>query len=259
MYAPQRQDAITEEIIARGGMSVTELADLHAVSSETIRRDLDALERQRRITRVHGGAVPHRAHSGEENSVSVRSTTSLDAKKRIARAAADHLPATGGSVLVDSGTTTALLSDGLMDRTDLTVVTNSVLLSHQLAAHPPGGVDHRIRIVGGQVRSITQSVVGAETVDTLRTMQADVAFLGTNGITAEFGFSTPDPAEAQTKAAMARAARIRVVLADQTKLGEELLCSFASATDIDLLITDAPTSDPILRELRHQGMDVIQA
>ncbi|MGO1950735.1 MAG: DeoR/GlpR family DNA-binding transcription regulator [Mycobacteriaceae bacterium] len=259
MYAPQRQDVIAEEILTRGGMSVTDLADLHRVSAETIRRDLDVLERQQRITRVHGGAVPHRAHSGEENPVAVRSTAARDAKSRIANAAVEHLPASGGSVIVDSGTTTAMLCDDLLARPDLTVVTNSVLLSYQLSVQPPTAVDRRIRLVGGQVRGITQSVVGAETVGEFLRMRADVAFLGANGITADFGFSTPDPQEAQAKTAMTRAARVRIALVDESKVGEELLCSFATAADIDLLITDASPDHPVLRELRDQGMDVIQA
>ena len=260
MYAPQRQDAIADDIAAHGGMSVTELATRHGVSAETIRRDLDVLVRQQRLSRVHGGAVPLRPHSREENPVAVRSGTGLEAKARIACAAADQLPATGGSVIVDSGTTTAALAGALLERPDLTVVTNSVLLGHQLSAHPPDGGGPALRMLGGRVRSITQSVVGSDAVGVLRTLRADVAFLGTNGISSDFGFSTPDPAEAQTKAAMVRAARTRVVLADASKLGEELLCSFATAEDVDLLITDAPVlSTPVLHDLRHQGMDVIQA
>lgn len=193
MYAPQRQDAIADDIVAHGGMSVTELATRHGVSAETIRRDLDVLVRQQRLSRVHGGAVPLRPHSREENPVAVRSGTGLEAKARIARTAADQLPATGGSVIVDSGTTTAALAGALLERPDLTVVTNSVLLGHQLSAHPPDGGGPALRMLGGRVRSITQSVVGSDAVGVLRTLRADVAFLGTNGISSDFGFSTPIP------------------------------------------------------------------
>lgn len=259
MYAPQRQDIIAEEIRDHGGMSVSELAERYNVSSETVRRDLDVLERQQRITRVHGGAVPYRTHSGNENPVSVRTSSSRQAKARIAATAANHFPPSGGSVIVDSGTTTALLRDSLVDRPDLTVVTNSVLLSYQLSLQIKPSVQHQVQLLGGMVRGITQSVVGADTVTSLRSMRADVAFLGTNGITTAFGFSTPDPAEARTKTAMVRAARIRIALADEAKLGEELLCSFATVADIDLLITDAPEDNPVIRGLRQQGMDVIHA
>ncbi|MDN6706547.1 DeoR/GlpR family DNA-binding transcription regulator [Corynebacterium glyciniphilum] len=257
MYAPQRQDVIAGEIQDQGGISVSELAERYSVSAETIRRDLDVLERQQRVTRVHGGAVPYRVHSGNENTIAARSSSSRDAKARIAAAAARHFPPTGGSVIVDSGTTTAVLSHHLAERPDLTVVTNSVLLAYHLSLEVPASVPHRLHLVGGRVRGITQSVVGADAVASLRGLRADVAFLGANGITPGFGFSTPDQAEAQTKYAMTEAARRRIALVDQAKLGEELLCSFATTADIDLLITDAPPDHPVITGLRHEGMDVI--
>lgn len=255
MYAPQRQDTIAGEILARGSMSVTDLATLFNVSPETVRRDLGVLERERRIRRVHGGAVPYSRRSDDENSVEVRSRRDRAAKTRIANAAARYLPPTGGSVIVDAGTTTALLADRVTDHPDLSVVTNSLLFAQRLAA-----ADHtRLRIVGGRIRGVTQSVVGADAVDALSRLRADVAFLGTNGITPGFGFSTPDPAEGQTKAAMAHAARTTVVLTDSSKLGEELLYRFADVRDIDLLVTDADPDHPVLHDLRSQGLDVIHA
>lgn len=254
MYAALRQDRIAEDIGTHGGMTVTELADHHGVSPETIRRDLATLERARRVSRVHGGAVPFRHSSGLENPVSERELHALDAKTRIAAAAATLLPETG-SVIVDAGTTTVLLAEELAARAGLAVVTNSLLLAHRLSA-----ADHRLlRIVGGRVRGVTQAVVGADAIDDFGRLRADMVFLGTNGITTGFGMSTPDPSEGQTKAAMARAARRRIVLADSSKLGAELLYSFARPTDVDVLVTDAPADHPVIRELLTHGMDVIHA
>lgn len=257
MYAELRRDAIATEIHATGGVSVTDLAAHHDVSVETVRRDLVVLEQARRISRVHGGAVPFRGDTGRsdaENSVHDRERHARAAKQRIAAAAADLLPDTG-SVIVDAGTTTVLLADAVVDRPGLAVVTNSLALAHRLSA-----ADHRLlRIVGGRVRGVTQAVVGADSVADLDRLRADVAFLGANGVTAGFGLSTPDPSEGQTKAAMARAARTRVALVDATKLGGELLYSFARPTDIDILVTDAPADHPVIRELTTHGLDVIHA
>ncbi|HCT14257.1 MAG TPA: DeoR/GlpR transcriptional regulator [Corynebacterium nuruki] len=264
MYAPQRQETIAGEILARGSVSVADLADLVDVSPETIRRDLGVLEREHRVRRVHGGAVPYSRRSDDENSVEVRLRRDRAGKTRIAAAAARYLPPDGGSVIVDAGTTTALLADHVTDHPDLSVVTNSLLFAQRLAA-----ADHaRLRIVGGRIRGVTQSVVGADAVADLTRLRADVAFLGTNGVTPGFGFSTPDPAEGQTKAAMVHAAHTTVVLADASKLGEELLYRFADVRDIDVLITDASPDHPVLRELSSPsslsplsspGLDVIHA
>ncbi|AGP31352.1 DeoR/GlpR family DNA-binding transcription regulator [Corynebacterium terpenotabidum] len=254
MYAALRQETIAEEILSHGAATVAELAERHGVSAETVRRDLAVLERDRRISRVHGGAVPYRRGSGTENSVTDRERLAHEAKIRIAATAADLLPQTG-SVIVDAGTTTVLLDTEIIARTDLSVVTNSLTLAHRLSA-----ADHRLlRIVGGRVRGVTQAVVGADAVADFERLRADIAFLGANGVTAGFGLSTPDPSEGQTKAAMTRSARTRVALVDATKLGEELLYSFARPTDIDALVTDAPPDHPVIRELTTHGLDVIHA
>lgn len=262
MYATLRQDIIAEEINSHGAMTVAELAEKHGVSAETVRRDLDVLEKSRRVSRVHGGAVPwlqgqRRAgvgSSGTETAVTERQNSAREAKQRIATAAAELLPKTG-SVIVDAGTTTVLLADPVLAHPDLAVVTNSLMLAHRLSA-----ADHRLlRIVGGRVRGVTQAVVGADAVAVFERLRADVAFLGANGVTAGFGLSTPDPSEGQTKTAMARSARRRVALVDATKLGEELLYSFARPSDIDILITDAPEDHPVVRELTTHGLDVIHA
>lgn len=266
MYATLRQDIIAEEINSHGAMTVAELAEKHGVSAETVRRDLDVLEKSRRVSRVHGGAVPwlqgqrhsggpdSRGSSGTETAVTERQNSAREAKQRIATAAAELLPETG-SVIVDAGTTTVLLADPVLAHPDLAVVTNSLMLAHRLSA-----ADHRLlRIVGGRVRGVTQAVVGADAVAVFERLRADVAFLGANGVTAGFGLSTPDPSEGQTKTAMARSARRRVALVDATKLGEELLYSFARPSDIDILITDAPEDHPVVRELTTHGLDVIHA
>lgn len=262
MYATLRQDIIAEEINSHGAMTVAELAEKHGVSAETVRRDLDVLEKSRRVSRVHGGAVPWLqgqrrtgvGSSGTETAVTERQNSAREAKQSIATAAAELLPETG-SVIVDAGTTTALLADPVLAHPDLAVVTNSLMLAHRLSA-----ADHRLlRIVGGRVRGVTQAVVGADAVAVFERLRADVAFLGANGVTAGFGLSTPDPSEGQTKTAMARSARRRVALVDATKLGEELLYSFARPSDIDILITDAPEDHPVVRELTTHGLDVIHA
>lgn len=257
MYAELRQDAIAEEILTSGGMSVTDLAAHHGVSVETVRRDLVALENACRISRVHGGAVPYRRSGGRsdtENSVTEREQHSRGAKSRIAAAAAELLPSTG-SVIVDSGTTTALLAEPILALPELAVVTNSLVLAHNLSS-----ADHRLlRTVGGRVRGVTQAVVGADAVSDLSRLRADVTFLGANGLTVEFGLSTPDPSEGQTKAAMVHSARTRVALVDATKLGEELLYSFARPAEVDILVTDAPAEHPVIRSLTSLGMDVIHA
>ena len=114
-----------------------------------------------------------------------------------------------------------------------------------------------VRILGGQVRGITQAAVGPEALAALAVTRVDVAVMGTNGLTVEHGLSTPDPDEAAVKRAMIRAAKHVVVLADATKVGQEHLVSFADLADIDLLVTDSSPPTSIAAHLATLGTEVI--
>ena len=107
MYAEERQQAIASRVIANGRASVTELAQAYEVTTETVRRDLAALDRAGVLRRVHGGAVPVRALHLVEAGVGERETTRAEHKEAIAVAAADLLPQEGATILLDAGTTTA--------------------------------------------------------------------------------------------------------------------------------------------------------
>src|SRR3954467_11928902 len=107
VYAEERQQAIAELVAQRGRLSVNALAAEYAVTTETVRRDLSVLERAGILRRVHGGAVPASALTALESRVGERDLAHADEKDRIAKRALALLPATGGSVILDAGTTTA--------------------------------------------------------------------------------------------------------------------------------------------------------
>jgi DeoR family transcriptional regulator, fructose operon transcriptional repressor len=114
-------------------------------------------------------------------------------------------------------------------------------------------------MLGGRVRGVTQCAVGDETTRVLAELRVDVAFMGTNGITAEHGFSTPDAAEAAVKRAMVAAGQRVVVLADSTKLCRETLVRFARPADVDVLITDDGAEPEALSALEAAGVEVVVA
>ena len=140
-------------------------------------------------------------------------------------------------------------------RRDLTVITNSVLTAACLA----GAGRTRVRILGGQLRGLTQAAVGPEAVEALSTLRVDVAVLGANGLSAAHGLSTPDPDEATVKRAMVRSARQVVALVDSTKIGQEHLVSFASLDDIDLLVTDVELPPTLIDQLTATETEVLVA
>ncbi|HSE10185.1 MAG TPA: DeoR/GlpR family DNA-binding transcription regulator [Nocardioidaceae bacterium] len=246
---------MAELIAKRGRLSVNELAEEYAVTTETVRRDLSVLERGGIIRRVHGGAVPAESLTVLETAVSDRDLARSEEKDRIAKAALDFLPPAGGSILLDAGTSTARLATYLPRDHALTVVTNAVPIAARLA----GARNVDLHLLPGRVRRTTQAAVGDDTVAALHQLRPDVAFVGTNGISLDHGFSTPDHSEAAAKRAMVRAGRRVVVLADSSKVGLENTVRFAELTDVDVLVTDSGISKRDVNALRQRDVEVVIA
>ena len=253
MYAAERQQRIIAEARRAGRVEVTALADDLGVATETIRRDLTALERRGSLRRVHGGAIPVERLEVEP-SLASRSGRLTEVKRRIAARALDQLPS-GGSIILDSGTTTGAVAELLPPDLDLTVLTNSLSAASVLATHP--GVS--LYLLGGRVRGQTGAAVGDWTVRALTDVVVDVAFMGTNGFSVARGLTTPDQSEALVKRAMVASARTAIVLSDSSKAGDDHLHRFAELGDIDVLVTDTDLDDDVAAEIRAAGPDVVTA
>lgn len=261
MLATQRRDEIAARIQADGRVLVAEIARSLGITAETVRRDLDELERAGLARRVHGGAVSAARASLVETAVAERTDTNAEGKRRIARLACSRLIASGAtSVLLDAGTTTAALAAELVatwPRTDtprLVVATHSPAIAQQLAARP----SIEVHAIGGRIRAVTGAAVGAQTVLSIAALRPDIVVLGANGLD-DSGISTPDPEEAAVKAAIVAAGRRVAVLADGTKLGETSLCRFATLEQVDVLLTDAAPAGPIGDALTAAGSEVLVA
>ncbi len=255
MYAEERQQAMAHLVTERGRMSVNDLATEYAVTTETVRRDLSALERIGLLRRVHGGAVPAGALTALEQGLGERDSARTGEKERIAKAALELLPPTGSTILLDAGSTTSRLATMLPHDHHLTVYTHAVPVAARLAPLPQ--ID--LHLLPGRVRLTTQAAVGADTVAALAGLRVDVAFLGTNALTLEHGLSTPDSDEAATKRAMAASAHRVVVLADATKIGNEARVRFASIDEIDVLVTDLSLSEAYRAAFDRAGVEVVVA
>ncbi|GAB2923294.1 DeoR/GlpR family DNA-binding transcription regulator [Rhodococcus aerolatus] len=253
MFAEERQQQVLALARRDGRVGVTDLAARLDVTPETIRRDLGLLEQAGVLRRVHGGAIPVE-RLGAEPGLDERDRAAAAEKDRIAVAALDQL-AGARSLLLDAGSTTARLADLLPDDPGLTVFTNSPTVVTRLVTRP------RLTVVllGGRVRARTLAAVGATTLEQLERLHADVAVLGTNGVSVERGLTTPDPEEAAVKAAMVRAGRWTVALADSAKVGSDHLVRFAELRAVDVLVTDTGLGEDAARALTAAGPEVVRA
>ncbi|GAB3542991.1 DeoR/GlpR family DNA-binding transcription regulator [Arthrobacter tecti] len=255
MFAEERYNRIAALVASEGRVSVAQLAARFDITKETVRRDLALLEKDGVLRRVHGGAVPANSASTNELSLTSREGRSQAEKARIAKAALAMVPSEG-SIVLDGGTTTgalaALLAQEPADQ--LLIITHSIPVAHALIEAPL-----QLEFIGGRMRGLTSACVGSGTVAQYGSFRPDVAFVGANGIHAAFGLSTPDPEEASVKAAIVRASRRVVVLADSSKLDAETLMNFASLSEIDALVTDAQPEPELEAALKDADVELVIA
>ena len=206
--AVRRHNEIVQRLRAAGSVSVGELANIFGVSHETIRRDLKLLADHGHLDVVHGGAArrgmmePSIAQRGEENAAG---------KAAIAREAARMVPE-AGSVLIDSGTTTAALSYELVGRPGLTIFTNS--LNHAVTLCRVSG--NRVVMLGGEVDNNDEATFGTGTSTGIDSARADIAFIGVGGFAEDGGMTDYSIVAAETRGKMIMAGRA-YLLADHTK------------------------------------------
>lgn len=252
MYAEERQQLILDQARDEGRVDVTALAANFQITTETVRRDLTALERHGLLRRVHGGAIPVE-RLGFEPPVAAKDSVMTAEKERIAKAALAEVPPEG-AILLDAGTTTARLAEILPADRELTVVTHSLIIASTLSTRP----NLTLMLVGGRVRGRTMAMVDSWALHALQETFVDVAFMATNGVSVQRGLTTPDTTEAMVKRAAVNAARRTVLLADHTKVGNDHFARFGKLADVDTFITDTGIDAQLAAEIEAVGTRVVQ-
>lgn len=252
MYAAERQQWLLNRTRDAGRLDVAVTAEELDVSAETIRRDLDVLERQGLLRRVHGGAIPADL-LGFEPGISARDAVAAQEKERIAKAALDELDG-ATTVLLDAGTTTARLASLLPADRELTVVTNALPIASMLAARP--NITLLLLGAGPRHHDGHRRRVGARRP---RRPHRRRRVPGRNGFSVDRGLTTPDHAEAAAKKAMLGAARRAVVLADSAKHGADQFVRFGRLDQVDALITDTGLTPDAAAALSAAGPRVVRA
>jgi len=213
MKAADRHRAILDLVLTRDA-NVEQLSEALGVSEATVRRDLTMLAKERRLVRTYGGATALVGAHEPEASLEERKSTQREQKEAIAQAAALHVK-DGDTVLLDGGTTCAALARHLSAHRELHVVTNN-LLAVMTLANVPG---MRITLIGGDLRASSMSTLGPLAELVLSRLSVDLAFLGADGVAADFGLCEATAEQAYLKDCIIRRAASVVVLADADKLG----------------------------------------
>ncbi len=254
LFADQRQQLILDEVGRAGSVSVAELSGRFGVSEMTIRRDLESLSARKLLKKVHGGAVRMPKTAAEPHFAQKR-RLNLPEKKAVAREAAGFVE-DGHTVALSAGTTTWHVAAALRREVgELTFITNSTNIALTLQEN---GWEE-IVLSGGVFRTPSDALVGPYADNTLRTLNADVLFLGVHGIHPDAGLTTPNTAEAETDRHLVDAGQKIVVVADHTKIGVVALAKIVPLSRVDVLITDEKAPQDTLREIELVGVRVLVA
>lgn len=234
MLAPQRHAHILERLRADGAVRVSELMGELDVSDMTVRRDLETLEAQGYLVKVHGGATLLRESAVHEPGFDTKRMLEHETKLAIARRAAAMVEP-GMAVAVSAGSTTYEVSRRLAEIPRLTIVTNSVPAAEVLYH---GGRSDQTIILSGGVRTPSDALVGPFAVSALRAVNVDLVFLGVHGMHERAGFTTPNMLEAETNQALIETGGRLVVTADHTKWGITGVSTIARLDRADVVISD---------------------
>jgi DeoR/GlpR family transcriptional regulator of sugar metabolism len=251
MLTSQRKKAILDALRRDGQVLANELSARFEVSEDTVRRDLRELAAEGLLQRVHGGALPA---SPAVASFARRQEMESDAKRRIARCAAEMI-APGQVVIVDGGTTSALLVEQLPADLAATIVTHSPSVAVALAEH----ASIEVVLIGGRLYKHSIVTVGAAAVEAMSHVNADLYFMGVTGVHPGAGLSTGDFEEAHVKRALAARAAETVVLASAAKLNAASAYRIGGIELAQTIIVERDTDAKLTDPLEAAGIGVLRA
>lgn len=236
MLAEERKRRVLEMINSRKIVKVSELSSVLNATEATIRRDLEELQKQKKLRRIHGGAA---AINQTSRMLDQHQLLSLceEEKRAIALKAYEYVE-DHDAILLDVSTTVLELAKliGAGKHKGLSIITNSFAVVQTLRSRE----DVRVIHTGGQVVNALNSSLGGLAEKMIRNIKVEKCFIGTNGIAPGYGYSSPTFEEASIKQAMIAASKVSFVLSDHTKYGETYMGKFAEFSGtIDYFITDA--------------------
>ncbi|MDR0464050.1 MAG: DeoR/GlpR family DNA-binding transcription regulator [Treponema sp.] len=242
----ERERIIIDRLSADGSISVGSLARDLGLSEVTIRGDLRELEDKGWINRKRGGAT-----ASIHKVILERQRLFPERKNAIARAAA-KLVKDGDVIMIEAGTTTALIARYLSDKQDIHIVTNSTLVFSYARMYP----NLQITMTGGEFHRSTESMVGPITLETIERVNVRFAFVGTDGFSIERGMTTHLIEGAEIVKAMKTRAQTTVLVADSSKYGRFGFINVLPLSAMDLILTDSDLEEKTESELNEEGINI---
>ncbi|MBY6035054.1 DeoR/GlpR family DNA-binding transcription regulator [Fictibacillus nanhaiensis] len=241
LVSENRRMQIMSQLETNGKIFVTQLAESFHVTPETIRRDLDELEQQGSLKRVHGGAIKISSKHFEPPFVKRQSTNAI-AKKKIGQKAASTID-DGDTIVLDAGTTTLELAKAIEGRKQLTVLTNSIAAANVLNdSLYTRRFEGSVILIGGTLNFSQQSISGSMALAFLGQYRVDKAYISCGGVSTDV-VTDYDVEEAQISKKMVESAQTNYLLADHSKFDKHSFSVIAPLEKFQHIISDVPYMD----------------
>lgn len=253
MFAQQRHQAIVDKLARDRSVRASELMELFGVSFETIRRDLEHLENEGCLQRVHGGAIAKELDYSSEIPLPIRESIYREEKSELAHIAARYV-SEGMSIALDASTTNLVLAKVLKTKFKrLTVLTNSLSIVQELISVP----EYTLVLIGGVIRQQEQSVVGDLAEEFASRFHADLFFMSLSGVTLAEGITDNGMGEVQVKKIMFANAKRTIALGDSSKFGQLSLIKVCACSEVERFVTDSRIDRELAEQFRQSGLELV--
>lgn len=251
MLAIERKQQILSKLAINGKVIVSELAKDFGVTEETIRRDLEKLDRDGLASKTHGGAVSKQS-SALDLPYNVRESVNVEQKLRIAKKCAE-LISDGERIMVDSSSTALYVIKQLKDRRDLTIITNSVKILLELQDKP----DWTVLSTGGSLKKGALALYGSSAEKMINSYHVDTAICSCKGMDLSLGIMDSNENDSLIKRAMLSSAERRIIATDSEKFDKKSFVKVCDVKEADVIVTDTQPSEKWVSALDDNGIELV--
>lgn len=251
MLAIERRNAILAKLSLEGKVVVSDLAKEFDVTEETIRRDLEKLDKDGLARKTYGGAVKNE-NFNIDLPFHVRKQTNVESKRHIAAQISEMIH-DGDYVMLDSSTTALNVIKNILDRKKITLITNSIEILIELCNKP----DWMVVSTGGVLKEGGLSLVGYQAERMVSGFHVDIAICSCKGLDSEMGVTDSNERDSEIKKAFFKAANKKVLAVDSSKFDRSSFVKVCSIKEVDTIVTDTDPGERWREKLKDAGVELI--
>ncbi len=250
MLAIERRNDILARLYAEGKVIVSDLSKIYNVTEETIRRDLEKLEKEGLAKKTYGGAV--RSNSlNTDLPYNIRKQSNVPGKQKIASIIAELIN-DGDYIAVDASTTALYVIKKILTRKNITLITNSIEVLLEVANR----TNWNILSTGGALKEGGLSLVGYQAEKMISSFHVDIAICSCKGLDLERGITDSNEKDAQIKKALLNSASKRIIAVDSSKFDKASFVKIADINEADMIVTDSEPDELWIRRFQSENVEI---